>query len=147
MGADEPLFLGIDGGGVRDSEPLGTGVRPKGAETPGDAREARVVATAEEDRPCAEFGQPDDDRLADAARGPGDQDVDEGRGAAHSSAPGRRRSAFFSDWACLSASIRAFARRERRRFWRRIFSASCCRRLRSPAMRSASRSHSSKRAR
>ena len=51
------------------------------------------------------------------------------------------RDAFLSDCACLSRSILFFARRERRRFCRRMRSASCCRLLAAPsrALRSCRR--------
>src|SRR5207302_5850837 len=47
------------------------------------------------------------------------------------------RSAFLSDVACLLASILCLARRERRRFCRRTFSAACCRLLAAPRSRSS----------
>ena len=56
------------------------------------------------------------------------------------------RIAFLSDCACLSRSIRCFARRDRRRFWRRTRSASCWRLLAAPRRRSSIFSASMRRA-
>src|SRR5262249_32479876 len=65
----------------------------------------------------------------------------------YSSGPGCRRMAFFSAWARLPASTRSCARRERRRFWRRMRGISCSRALAAPRTRASTTSASRRRAR
>ena len=57
-----------------------------------------------------------------------------------------RRADFFSEWCDLSASILFFARRERLRFWRRIFSISARRAAMKPFLRSSILSSNNRRA-
>ena len=75
-----------------------------------------------------------------------EKQINSNKRSGHHSSAGRFRCDFFSAWRCLSSSIFARWRRERRRFWRRTFSASIWRRLISPSRISAMRSHNSQRA-